>query len=364
MNYTQHMFGATGHHASGSSSHLHLHPSHHLQQQLGNNSGSPQQQQRRNSRGGPHYIQQQSQLQQQQMAGLPYSPNAAPLHSPNAPPSGSAQWTPVTIYCAAVRYQTTLATLQQFPHTQLCRLFSPPFPLYDAANDAHMLPLGLCPDPAIFSCILEFLRTRQWMMPPDAALYDAVCEAAAALEIPSRPPQLLRGDGGDGLCRYEHQTVRLPVPHPNSRGNGGGRGIAAAVMSGSDDGAAGGGSGGAPVPSSVAGLLSRSGSGTKGVGGFSRTNSRPKAAEPLAAAVGSPARRVHPPPPYDPAMNTAEMLSLLGYKGFAVISEGKGIAADGSYTTEVTLRRKVPAVRGVEMLAEESPLFQRLLSIV
>lgn len=242
-------------------------------------------------------------------------------------------WTPVTIFNTGQRFQTTYETLQKYPGTQLAKMFSPPYPLFDEYNQAHIIPATLCPDARIFSYILEFLRTDQWIMPQDPELYEAVSELAAELELPSRPPQML--GTMTSTYRYEHQTVRLPVP----------------IRGGSVRGADSNQIQLAPAP-----LVSKV---------TSRTPTPPR--QGLASRTVSPSptqsprRKADISPPYDPNTNTAAMLTLLGYKGFTIVAEQR---TDSKFTTEVTLRRKLPDTKGIEMLAESSPLFQRLLNIV
>lgn len=124
-----------------------------------------------------------------------------------------------------------------------------------------------------------------------------VCMVAANLDIPSRPPAVI--DCSREERRYDHQVVTLPVPCKGHY----------------DD-----------APSDNDGATRSS---------------------------------IPPNPHVDVAsMNTAMMLTILGFKGYQMISETRG---DIPYTTKITLRRKAPICKGIEMLARQSPMFQKVL---
>lgn len=188
--------------------------------------------------------------------------------------AGITLWSPVTIIVCGVSFQTTFETLQQYPRSELSRLFSPPYPLLSAESGHHVFPPERCPHPDLFGYILDFLRTKVWHIPQDREIYAHVCKVAAALEIPSRPPPVV--DVDFELPRFDHKVVTLPVPEANT----------------SED------------------------------------------------------------------TNTAIMVSALGFKGYKLVSETMG---DAPRTTNITLQRRTPICKGVELLARQSPLFQKVL---
>lgn len=78
----------------------------------------------------------------------------------------SSAWRPTTITVGDRSFSTTLEALTQFPGSQLARLFSQPFPIFDPVCDVHRMPPSLVDRPEVFSRILDFLRLGVTMRQP------------------------------------------------------------------------------------------------------------------------------------------------------------------------------------------------------
>lgn len=200
--------------------------------------------------------------------------------------SGISLWSPTVVVVGGVQFHTTLETLQQYPKTELCRLFSPPYPLMSAESGHHIISSDRCPHPDLFGYVLEYLRNHAWHIPQDREVYSMVCMVAAGFDIPSRPPPVI--DCSYEERRYDHKVVTLPVP-------------------------------------------------------VKQEDTAPGPSRPATEA---------------PTANTALMLATLGFKGYQLVSETRG---DANLTTNITLRREAPICKGVETLARQSPMFQKLL---